>query len=135
MSADPDAPFARGLRAALAARDVTQQQCAARLGVTKSQMSTWCNGWNTPVLDHIIRLAFTLRMSIDELCGLAPICTTGHADLCAVYAQDGPGGVGWYWGQYAAFAEFWPACSPTAVGPFTLLKEARADMFRELGIT
>ena len=65
--------FADRLREARVAIGLTQEQLGFALGVTKSSVSAWENGRETPSFKVLPALRATLRRSLDELvCGMLP---------------------------------------------------------------
>lgn len=64
--------FADRLREARVAMGLTQEQLGFAVGVTKSSVSAWENGRETPSFHALPRLRAALHRSLDELvCGLA----------------------------------------------------------------
>lgn len=62
--------FADRLREARVAAGMTQEQLGFALGVTKSSVSAWENGRETPSFRTLPQLRAVLRRSLDELiCG------------------------------------------------------------------
>lgn len=59
--------FADRLRAARVAVGLTQEQLGFALGVTKSSVSAWENGRETPSFRLLPTLSRTLQRSLDEL--------------------------------------------------------------------
>lgn len=65
--------FADRLREARVAAGLTQEQLGFALGITKSSVSAWENGRETPSFRLLPELRRLLGRSLDELiCGLAP---------------------------------------------------------------
>jgi transcriptional regulator with XRE-family HTH domain len=65
--------FADRLREARVASGLTQEQLGFALGVTKSSVSAWENGRETPNFRLLPQLRTILKRSLDELiCGVAP---------------------------------------------------------------
>lgn len=65
--------FADRLREARVAAGMTQEQLGFALGVTKSSVSAWENGRETPSFRMLPELRRQLRRSLDELvCGIQP---------------------------------------------------------------
>lgn len=65
--------FGDRLRAARVAAGMTQEQLGFELGVTKSSVSAWENGRETPSFRMLPELRRQLRHSLDELvCGIGP---------------------------------------------------------------
>lgn len=87
--------FADRLREARVAAGMTQEQLGFALGITKSSVSAWENGRETPSFRMLPELRRQLGRSLDELiCGVAPtdirqisgesmIHTTGEASPVA----------------------------------------------------
>ena len=74
--------FADRLREARVAAGLTQEQLGFTLGVTKSSVSAWENGRETPAFKLLPRLRHALKRSLDELvCG-----TSGVGEADAAYA-------------------------------------------------
>lgn len=65
--------FADRLREARVAAGMTQEQMGFALGITKSSVSAWENGRETPSFRMLPELRRLLGRSLDELiCGVAP---------------------------------------------------------------
>lgn len=65
--------FGDRLREARVAAGLTQEQLGFALGVTKSSVSAWENGRETPGFKLLSELRRTLQRSLDELvCGIEP---------------------------------------------------------------
>jgi transcriptional regulator with XRE-family HTH domain len=65
--------FGDRLREARVAAGMTQEQLGFELGVTKSSVSAWENGRETPSFRMLPELRRQLRRSLDELvCGIGP---------------------------------------------------------------
>ena len=65
--------FADRLREARVAAGMTQEQLGFALGITKSSVSAWENGRETPSFRMLPELRRHLGRSLDELiCGVAP---------------------------------------------------------------
>lgn len=90
MSANaPPKSFAGRLRQARITAGLTQEQLGFILGVTKSSVSAWENGRETPGFRLLPQLRETLDRSLDELiCG--PSTATGVRNDAAPYAADRP---------------------------------------------
>lgn len=88
MSANaPSKSFAGRLRQARIAAGLTQEQLGFVLGVTKSSVSAWENGRETPGFRLLPQLREALGRPLDELiCG--PAATTGVRSDAAPYAAD-----------------------------------------------
>lgn len=66
--------FGDRLREARVAAGMTQEQLGFELGVTKSSVSAWENGRETPSFRMLPELRRQLRRSLDELiCGIGPV--------------------------------------------------------------
>lgn len=66
--------FADRLREARVAAGMTQEQLGFALGVTKSSVSAWENGRETPSFRTLPQLRAVLRRSLDELiCGASAV--------------------------------------------------------------
>jgi transcriptional regulator with XRE-family HTH domain len=66
--------FADRLREARVAAGMTQEQLGFALGVTKSSVSAWENGRETPSFRMLPELRRQLKRSLDELiCGMSPM--------------------------------------------------------------
>lgn len=79
--------FAERLRLARQALGLTQEQLGFALGVTKSSISAWENGRETPSFYLLPALSQNLQRSLDELvCGKA----SGVREDGAAYQADGP---------------------------------------------
>ena len=64
--------FADRLREARVAAGLTQEQLGFALGVTKSSVSAWENGRETPSFRILPQMRVVLRQSLDELiCGVS----------------------------------------------------------------
>jgi len=64
--------FADRLREARVAAGLTQEQLGFALGVTKSSVSAWENGRETPSFRILPQMRVMLRQSLDELiCGVS----------------------------------------------------------------
>ena len=65
--------FADRLRETRAARGLTQEQLGFAVGLTKSSISAWENGRETPSFHTLPKLREVLHLTLDELiCGLPP---------------------------------------------------------------
>ncbi|MDP3858616.1 MAG: helix-turn-helix transcriptional regulator [Stagnimonas sp.] len=81
--------FAERLRAARQAVGMTQEQLGFALGVTKSSVSAWETGRETPSFGLLPALRRSLRCSLDELiCGPAVADGNGVREDAAVYRSD-----------------------------------------------
>lgn len=60
-------PFARRLKDARIAMGLTQEQLGFAVGVTKSSVSAWENGRESPSFNALLRLRDALQCSIDGL--------------------------------------------------------------------
>ncbi len=78
--------FADRLREARTAAGLTQEQLGFALGVTKSSVSAWENGRETPGFKLLPELRRTLQRSLDDL-----IC--GETGVRTERAQYGAGGI------------------------------------------
>ena len=68
--------FADRLREARVAVGMTQEQLGFALGITKSSVSAWENGRETPSFRMLPELRKHLGRSLDELvCGIAPLAS------------------------------------------------------------
>ena len=66
--------FADRLREARVAAGMTQEQLGFALGITKSSVSAWGNGRETPSFRLLPEIRKHLGRSLDELvCGIAPL--------------------------------------------------------------
>ena len=84
--------FADRLREARVAAGLTQEQLGFVLGVTKSSVSAWENGRETPGFRVLPKLRTTLKRSLDELvCGLTPSSVAGVGDEAGGYVVDDGG--------------------------------------------
>ena len=84
--------FADRLREARVAAGLTQEQLGFVLGVTKSSVSAWENGRETPGFRVLPKLRTTLTRSLDELvCGLTPSSVAGVGDEAGGYVVDDGG--------------------------------------------
>lgn len=79
--------FADRLREARVAAGMTQEQLGFALGVTKSSVSAWENGRETPSFRVLPQLRAALRRSLDELICGAPLTPLGVRDESAVYGD------------------------------------------------
>lgn len=61
--------FAKRLKDARIAMGLTQEQLGFAVGVTKSSVSAWENGLESPSFNALLRLREALQCSIDELLG------------------------------------------------------------------
>lgn len=77
--------FADRLREARVAAGMTQEQLGFALGVTKSSVSAWENGRETPSFRVLPELRAVLRRSLDELICGTPVL--GVRDESAVYGD------------------------------------------------
>lgn len=80
--------FADRLREARVAAGLTQEQLGFALGVTKSSVSAWENGRETPSFRLLPKLRSVLNRSLDEL-----VCGVGGravAEKSAEYVADQP---------------------------------------------
>lgn len=79
--------FADRLREARVAAGLTQEQLGFALGVTKSSVSAWENGRETPSFRVLPQMRAVLRQSLDELiCGASsPSHVTGARDTRSEY--------------------------------------------------
>lgn len=50
-------------------KGLTQQQLADMLGVKQSAVSNWCNGYNLPCTDKLLKLEKILDCSIGDILG------------------------------------------------------------------
>lgn len=83
--------FAERLRLARLALGLTQEQLGFALGVTKSSVSAWENGRETPSFHLLPTLRDCLRRSLDDLvCGDA----SPHSKLQEETSGYGPGAIG-----------------------------------------
>lgn len=64
---DKPRTLAQAIRAARVAQGLTQGALAARLGVSQSAISFWENGVETPLLEHLLRLALELPAILGRL--------------------------------------------------------------------
>jgi transcriptional regulator with XRE-family HTH domain len=61
--------LAQAIRAARTARELTQGELAARLGVTQGTISFWEHGSESPTVEHLIALAIELPELIESFAG------------------------------------------------------------------
>lgn len=82
--------FADRLREARIAAGLTQEQLGFALGVTKSSISAWENGRETPSFRILPQMRLVLKRSLDELiCGVsASSRATAVRDSSAEYIAD-----------------------------------------------
>lgn len=82
--------FADRLREARVAAGLTQEQLGFALGVTKSSISAWENGRETPSFRTLPQMRTVLKRSLDELiCGAsASSRATGVRDVVGEYVVD-----------------------------------------------
>jgi type I restriction enzyme M protein len=64
--------FARRLRAARTAMDLTQEDVARKLGVGLRVYARWESGQGSPHAATLVRLASTLDTTVEELYPVAP---------------------------------------------------------------
>jgi transcriptional regulator with XRE-family HTH domain len=62
-------PLPQAIRAARLAHGLTQEACAARVGVSQGTMSFWENGTETPTIEHLIILALELPEITESFAG------------------------------------------------------------------
>jgi len=62
-------PLPQAIRAARRAHGLTQDECAARIGVSQGTISFWENGTETPTIEHLITLALELPEIIESFDG------------------------------------------------------------------
>ncbi len=80
--------FADRLREARVAAGLTQEQLGFALGVTKSSVSAWENGRETPSFRLLPELRWHLQRSLDELvCGVAPLDSARISERDPQYAS------------------------------------------------
>lgn len=81
--------FADRLREARVAAGLTQEQLGFALGVTKSSVSAWENGRETPNFKLLPKLREALRTSLDELiCGASSSTRKVSEDSGTYRARD-----------------------------------------------
>ncbi len=81
--------FADRLREARVAAGMTQEQLGFALGITKSSVSAWENGRETPSFKMLPELRRALGRSLDELiCGVASGDHRQIAEGSPTYASD-----------------------------------------------
>lgn len=81
--------FGDRLRAARAARGLTQDELADLIGVTKSAVSAWENDREAPSFDKLSGLREHLRTSLDTL--VCAETTNGHVGEATLpYGEDSP---------------------------------------------
>lgn len=51
-------------------RHITQEEMAARLGISRSAVAMWENGQNTPPTKYLVSIAEMLGCTTDELLGV-----------------------------------------------------------------
>ena len=74
--------FAKKLRSLLEENSVTKTALAKKLGVKQQTVSQWADGSTAPKLEHLIQLASTFNVSIDELAtGIAPENKKVHSNI------------------------------------------------------
>ena len=59
----------QAIRAARLAHGLTQEECAALIGVSQGTISFWENGTETPTVEHLIILALELPEIIESFAG------------------------------------------------------------------
>ncbi len=59
----------QAIRAARAERGLTQEELAARIGVSQGTISFWESGTETPTIEHVILLALELPEIIESFDG------------------------------------------------------------------
>jgi putative transcriptional regulator len=69
--ANRDEPFARGLRAARAAADLSQEELAQLIDVSRDSVANWEKGDFMPSMRTALRVADVLGVSLDQLAGRA----------------------------------------------------------------
>lgn len=62
--------FGRNLKMVLGKRGITQKQLAALIGSTPTTVGGYCNGRREPTYEMLGKIATTLNVSCDVLCGL-----------------------------------------------------------------
>ena len=86
--------FADRLREARVAAGMTQEQLGFALGITKSSVSAWENGRDTPSFRLLPELRKQLERSLDELvCGITPLDAkqlVGETNLPYVTGEASP---------------------------------------------
>lgn len=81
--------FADRLREARVATGMTQEQLGFELGITKSSVSAWENGRETPSFRMLPELRRVLGRTLDELvCGIVPGDGKQLAEGNPPYARD-----------------------------------------------
>lgn len=53
-------------------RHITQEEMAARLGISRSAVAMWENGQNMPPTKYLVSIAEMLGCTTDELLGVKP---------------------------------------------------------------
>lgn len=86
---------------------LTQAELAEKLGVTKGAVTQWENGWTTPRMGMVQKLAGTLGVSIEAVVTEAP--EPGMADLAAVWRTMSPEGQETLLAMARALAPRYPA--------------------------
>jgi transcriptional regulator with XRE-family HTH domain len=62
-------PLPQAIRAARLAHGLTQEECAARIGVSQGTISFWENGTEAPTIEHLILLALELPEIVESFAG------------------------------------------------------------------
>ena len=65
--------FSKNLSRERKARGLSQEELAARLGVSRQAVSKWETGEAAPDLSKLLALADALDLPLDTLCGRTPL--------------------------------------------------------------
>jgi transcriptional regulator with XRE-family HTH domain len=66
MAPTQESSLPQAIRAARLAHGLTQEECAARIGVSQGTISFWENGTETPTVEHLLILALELPEIIES---------------------------------------------------------------------